>query len=83
MSTMHAARLEKSPRLQRALAALKEAGMLGLSSWEWVQKARLPNPGTTASELRKNGYVIDCELLTTYGDGTRIYLYRLMGREKP
>lgn len=79
---MHAANSEKSGRLQRVLSVLRQAGKQGVSSRELQEKSRTVAPGTCVSELRKSGYVIDCEHLVTYGDGTKVYLYRLIASRK-
>lgn len=80
--SFHAANADKSTRLQRVLAVLKDGGRIGVTSRDLMTKANVVAPGTCVSELRRNGYVILCELLTTYGDGTKVYLYRYVGRQE-
>ena len=78
--SFHAANVEKSTRLQRVLRTLKEAGRTGVSSRDLMLKANVVAPGTCVSELRKSGYVVDCDLLVVYKDGAKVYKYTLLGR---
>ena len=58
---MHFAKLADSARLQRALAALREAGEAGLTSMQWIERAQIVAPGTVAPELRKQGVNVVCK----------------------
>jgi hypothetical protein len=78
--SFHAANVEKSRRLQGVLHALRTAGDRGITSRDLMIKANVVAPGTCVSELRKSGYVIDCDLRNIYEDGTKIYSYKLLGR---
>ncbi len=74
---MHAARLDRSPRLQRVLAALQAAGPGGITTRELSRAAEVYAAGTFVSELRKNGVQIACAMERTTADGARVYRYRL------
>jgi len=78
--SFHAANAEKSNRLQRVLRILREADGHGVTSRDLMLKANVVAPGTCVSELRRSGYVIDCDLVTVCQDGARIYAYTLLGR---
>lgn len=71
---IHAAKLERSPRLQRFLAVLKSA-KLPLSTRTLQLEAEVCNPNSCAAELRENGFLIDC---TQKG---RTFFYQLIGEE--
>ena len=60
---MHAARLDRSPRLQRVHALLSDG----------VERSTLD-----IAELRKNGAWIECRQIVTPADGSRIFLYRMI-----
>ncbi len=59
---MHSANLEKSHRLTRLLNVLIEAKQHQkvMSTMELVDKTRICAVSTAISELRAQGYVIDC-----------------------
>jgi hypothetical protein len=78
----HAGNPETSYRLRRVLNSLKEAGKDGLTSWQIVQKASVVSPATCVSELRKNGFIVDCELERTMSGGSRIYRYIFKGKKE-
>lgn len=78
----HAARAERSPQLQRLLAVLREAGARGITSLELQEKSHLVAIATRVSELRHNGYDIQCALERISIDGARIYRYKLIPAEK-
>ena len=58
---MHYARVEKSNRLQRVLAALS-CGR-ALTTRTIVRRARVCAVNSIVSELRANGYVIECRCI--------------------
>lgn len=58
---MHAAKLEKSLRLQRVLGVLRGFGGKGVTSWTLMQTAQVVAPATCVSELRKQGHQINCK----------------------
>ena len=77
----HAARVESSPRLQRVLSALRgarDAGRRGLGFMEWLstrdimQTAFVMAVNSCVSELRENGYGIECKR-----EG-KFFMYRLV-----
>jgi hypothetical protein len=78
--SIHAANADKSTRLQRVLRVLREGGRTGVTSRDLMLRANVVAPGTCVSELRRSGYVIDCDLQTVYSDGARVYAYKLLGR---
>jgi hypothetical protein len=57
---MNAAKLEKSYRLQRVLDQLR-CHPNGISSMTLIRNAQVVAPGTVVSELRHQGYDIDCK----------------------
>ncbi len=57
---MHNAKLEKSYRLQKVLDLLRSHPE-GISSMTLIRKAQVVAPGTVVSEIRHQGYKIDCE----------------------
>ncbi len=75
---MHAARLERSPRLQRVLAVL--ADRAEHSTLEIAQAARVCAVNSCVAELRAGGHTITCRQ-TQAGDGARVWLYRLIPEE--
>lgn len=56
---IHAAKLERSPRLQRTLAALR-AHPYGLTTRDVMLEADVCAVSSCVDELRENGYDIDC-----------------------
>ena len=73
---MHFAKLSGSPRLERLLKFLADGEKH--TTWEIQTGARLCNVGTTASELRRNGFDISCKLLRILTDKSKIYEYQLV-----
>jgi len=69
---MHAARAEKSYRLQRVLEALRSHPK-GISSMTLIRVAQVVAPGTVVSELRHQGFDIQCKR-----EGP-LWNYRLIG----
>lgn len=74
---MHAAKLASSPRLQRILSYLKEAGQQGVTSLQIVHSCNVVAPATYVSELRQNGYIVSCDFEGTTPTGAKVYRYRL------
>ena len=74
--TMHAARLDKSERLQRLYKALAVAGRKGLTTWQLVRACRSSNPARDASELRYRGVGVRCDY-EGMNKGRRVYRYTL------
>ena len=71
--TMHAARLDQSPRLQRVLAVLADGREY--STLDLVAGARVCAVNSIISELRANGHAISCRQAQV--DGARRWLYQL------
>jgi hypothetical protein len=72
---LHAARLEKSPRLQRVLDVLMTGR--ALSMLDIVVEAGVCAVNSCIAELRANGYDIRC-----WREGD-VWLYRLEGEHGP
>ena len=72
--TMHAARLDRSPRLQRVLAVLQDGREY--TTRDIVVRARVCAVNSCAAELRANGYDIRCRQLAD--EGGRVWIYRLV-----
>ncbi|RLB71359.1 MAG: hypothetical protein DRH04_01935 [Deltaproteobacteria bacterium] len=70
---MHAAKID-SPRLQRVLSLLRMRGWY--TTWEIMKRARVCAVNTAISELRANGYDIECKRF-----GQNLYAYRLKREE--
>lgn len=76
---MRAARLDKSPRLQRVFDALKTAGNAGLTTMEIIQRANVCAVNSIAAELKANGIGVTCTREGRTADGAAIYRYRVAG----
>ena len=72
---MHAARLDSSPRLRRVLEALLERGEL--TTRDLVVEAEVCAVNSCISELRANGFDIDCRQSVAHAGGPRVWLYSL------
>ena len=72
--TMHAARLDASPRLQRVLAVLADGREY--STLDLVREAQVCAVNSIVAELRANGHAIICRQARAT-DGARRWLYRL------
>jgi len=70
---MHYARLEKSGRLQRVLALLSDG--LPRTTREIVRGADVCAVNSIVTEIRANGYDIDCRCI-----GRGLFEYRLVSR---
>lgn len=75
--TFHAARLESSTRLQRALEVIQKAG--NMTGREWCQAADIMNPGGVASELWENGYWVQAVYLGMNENGRKVWKYFYRG----
>ena len=73
---MHHAQLSRSPRLQRALRALREAGGW-ITTRSLIRRARICAVNSVIAELRENGAEIACEQRVTKS-GRRRWSYRLV-----
>lgn len=74
----HAARVEASPRLQRALAALRRFGSHGCTTAQLFHETGSMAVHSDVSELRANGYTVECKHERTE-NGRRVYRYTLRG----
>lgn len=70
---MHAARLDKSPRLQRTLALLQD--QRSHTTLDIIRGANVCAVNSCVDELRANGFDIDCKRA---GD---VWHYRLLQKE--
>lgn len=72
---MHAARIENSPRLQRA------HGLLSDGEWhstrDLVTNAHLCAVNSVVAELRENGFFIEGKWAKDPVSGQRIFVYRM------
>lgn len=75
---MHFAKVSESPRLQRILSFLRSRGTTGATGREIVVNCEVLNPATYVSELRKNGYTIDCAFERETSSSAKVYRYRLI-----
>jgi hypothetical protein len=57
---MHFAKLDKSARLRRVLIFLRLRGKQGATTFEIITQARVAAVSPAISELRANGFGIDC-----------------------
>lgn len=74
---MHAARIEKSDRLQRVLNLFKRA-RAPLSTLDIIRRARVCAVSAIVSELRQRGHEIDCRC--SVGLSPRIWYYTLRAK---
>jgi hypothetical protein len=58
--SLHYATLSRSPRLQRALAALRE-NPRGLTTREWIRTADICACNSIAAELKAQGIPVVCQ----------------------
>ena len=73
---MHAARLARSPRLQRVHALLSDR--VERSTFEIVEGAQVCAVNSCIAELRENGAVIACRQGRDPITGWRVFLYRMV-----
>jgi len=80
---MHKANAEKSKRLRAALAALRVFRAYGgPTTLDLQMHTGSMAPATDISELRQNGYVIDCEYAGKTATGRKIFRYHLRGKKE-
>lgn len=72
---MRAARLERSPRLQRVHALLSDG--IERSTSEIITGAHVCAVNSCVAELRDNGFEIDCRQIRNPATGQRTWLYRM------
>ena len=73
---MHAATLSRSPRLQRVLAALREAGPDGMTTRDVMRRADVCAVSACVAELRVAGFQIECRQEPR--GRRRLWRYRLL-----
>lgn len=73
--TIHYARLNKSPRLQRLLKFLSD--LEPHTTLDIIVGAGICSVNTAICELRLNGFDIPCKLREVRDDGAKIYEYQL------
>jgi hypothetical protein len=79
--SIHFADINKSPRLQRVLLALFEAGDDGLTTRDIIERANVCAVSSAVCELNRNGYLVKC---TPEGrsKGSNIFRYHFFPEEK-
>ena len=75
----HAARLERSARLQRVLVVLR-AHPAGITTRELILFTGSCAPHSDVAELRANGYLVACDGVGRTGDGRKVFRYTLKGK---
>lgn len=73
---MHAARLDRSPRLRRVHALLADG--IERSTLDIVIGAKVCAVNSCIAELRANGATIDCRQVRDPNTGARVWLYRML-----
>ncbi len=73
---MHAARLDRSARLQRVHALLEDG--IERSTLHIAMSAGVCAVNSCVAELRANGAWIECRRIVNPADGSRIFLYRMI-----
>ena len=76
--TIHAAKFDKSKRLQRTLAVL--ADHQPHTTWQIAQRTQSVAVHTDIAELRANGNIIESQRLGRTSDGRMIHAYKLVCR---
>jgi hypothetical protein len=79
---MHAAKVEKSTRLRKCLMFLRAAGRPGATTAELQGFTASMAPATDVSELRAQGYEIDCTYQGTSRRGRKVYRYTYKGKKE-
>lgn len=79
--SMHKANADKSYRLKQTLDVLR-AFPDGPTTWDIQGWCGSMAPATDISELRKNGYVIDCKYQGLTSTGRKIFRYHLRGKKE-
>ena len=74
---IHAAKVEKSPRLKRVLAFLRERGERGATGREIVHRCDVTGL-EAVRELRANGFMIDAKYERMTEGGAFVWRYKLV-----
>ncbi len=75
---MNARNPKKAEQLKAMLVLLHRRGKGGATTWELAKVGGSCAPSTCISEIRANGYNVQCTR-EDYAEGQRIYRYRLIG----
>lgn len=75
--SIHFARLEKSPRLQRLLAFLRDCGQAGATTREIIDGADVCAVNSAVCELNRQGFKITCVMEGRTYEGSSVFRYRL------
>ena len=78
----HKANIEKSERLQRTLRFIKSFGRFGVTSAMIQGHTGSVAVATDASELRRNGYRIDCDYVGKNSHGRKLFRYTYKGKKE-
>lgn len=76
--SIHFARLDKSPRLQRIFSALTDAGDRGLTTMEIISRADVCAVNSAICELRLNNKRVECTPEGRTAGGSNVFRYRLL-----
>jgi len=77
----HFARVSKSPALQAILAYLQTNATRWVSTLDITLATKALNVASYISQLRANGYAVDCHYQRTTETKSKIYVYRLRPAE--
>jgi hypothetical protein len=78
--TFHAGHVEKSVRLKRVLQCLRDHRRFGITTLSLNRLAFTTRSSSDVSELRSNGYRIDCKFVGSTPDGLKVHRYHLKTR---
>ncbi len=76
-ATFHAGTVETSPRLSAVLVYLEECGSEGATTLAILQHCPTTRPSSDVSELRANGYTVDCQYVGKSSAGAKVHRYTL------
>ncbi len=79
--SIHYADINKSPRLQRVLFALVEAGDDGLTTREIIERANVCAVNSAICELNRNGYKVTCKNEGRTVQGSNVFRYHFFPGE--
>lgn len=79
---MHHASADKSKRLRRLADYIRSMGRHGATSLDLQQWTGSMAIATDVSELRSNGYVIDCTYEKKTPSGRKVFRYTYKGKKE-
>lgn len=79
---MHNANVDRSERLAQTLRIIKSQKGLGATTQEIASWTGSVAVATDVSELRQNGYEIDCLFHHTTAEGRKVFLYYFRGKKE-